>query len=196
MVTDLFVKPDHGARMSPVRELYIDIDGIRGSVRYPPLRQVLILSRDTIEEFELSPGDLQENIIISGIDIHALRSGTTINIGACHIRLTFHCEPCRKIAHRVSLAQIAHRRGVLGSFLNKGVICVGDEVVIGQKHFEEIPYNVGERIRWYLRKCRCPVSVVQLVEDVGLSRSYCRAIPAIVRHTPDIDPNMIIYGAH
>lgn len=46
------------------------------------------------------------------------------------IRLTFHCEPCRKILKLVDPKTNLHRRGVFGTFLNSGRMRVNDAFAV------------------------------------------------------------------
>ena len=193
VIKHLFVKSKHGNPMRSVMAFGVGPNGIEGNVYCQPLRQVLIVPTQSLTEFSLKPGCLRENIVIDGIDLHKLESGTIIQIGCVRIRLTFHCEPCRKVADKVSLKKIIHKRGVLGSFLNNGVIKVGDAVAVGAKGFDAIPYRIDDRIKWYLDKQDKPVAVSKLVFDIGLSNSYCRAIPNLVRNRDDIRKELILY---
>lgn len=180
--------------MRPVIAFWAGPNGIEGHVYCQPLRQVLIVPTQVLREFKLEPGDLRENIVIDGFDLHKLESGTVIQIGNVRIRLTFHCEPCGKITDRVSPRKITHKRGVLGSFLNSGVISVGDAVLVGGKSFDSIPYRIADRIKWYLDKQDKPVPVSKLVFDIGLPNSYCRAIPNLVKNRDDIRKELILYN--
>lgn len=182
--------------MRPVIAFGVGPNGIEGHVYCQPLRQVLIVPTQSLTEFNLNPGDLRENIVLDGLDLHKLESGTVIQIGSVRIRLTFHCEPCRKIANMVSLRKITHKRGVLGSFLNNGVIKEGDAVLVGGKSFDAIPYRIDDRIKWYLDKQDKPVPVSKLAFDIGLSHSYCRAIPNLVRNRDDIRKELILYKSN
>ena len=182
--------------MRPVIAFGVGPNGIEGHVHCQPLRQVLIVPTQSLTEFNLNPGDLRENIVVDGLDVHKLESGTVIRIGSVRIRLTFHCEPCRKIANMVSLRKITHKRGALGSFLNNGVIKVGDAILVGDKSFDAIPYRIDDRIKWYLDKQAKPVPVSKLAFDIGLSNSYCRAIPNLVGNRDDIRKELILYKSN
>ncbi len=135
-VTDLFLKLKKGNYPSmpvvPVQELKVNQNGIVGAVPAVPNRQVLILPQQTLTEFQLSKGQLGENILIEGFDIHELDAGTVISIGEVDIRLNFHCEPCINLKDHfnVDLKAIRHKRGYLGTFLNEGTIHLGDELNI------------------------------------------------------------------
>lgn len=196
IVRHLFVKDAHGTPMRSVMAFGVGPNGIEGNVYCQPLRQVLIVPTQSLTEFDLKPGDLGENMVVDGIDLHKLESGTVIQIGSVRIRLTFHCEPCRKIADKVNLKKITHKRGVLGNFLNTGIIKVGDAGAAGAKSFDAIPYRIDDRIKWYLDKQDKPVPVSKLAFDIGLSNSYCRAIPNLVRNRDDIRKELILYECH
>lgn len=193
VIKHLFVKSKRGNPMRPVLALGVGPNGIEGNVYCQPLRQVLIVPTQSLTEFNLKPGDLRENIVVEGFDVHKLESGTVIQIGCVRIRLTFHCESCKKVADMVSLKKITHKRGVLGSFLSNGIIKVGDTVVVEDKSFDAIPYRIVDRIKWYLDKQDKPVPVSKLAFDIGLSNSYCRAIPNLVRNRDDIRKELILY---
>ncbi|WP_265271172.1 MOSC domain-containing protein [Nostoc sp. KVJ3] len=79
-------------------------------------RQVLIVMDEDILNLSIQPGDLRENIVVTGIGFDNFIPGSllTFESGAA-IRLTFHCEPCKRIAHLVeSLKSIQGKRGILG----------------------------------------------------------------------------------
>ena len=192
-VKNLFIKDKRGSCMRSVESLDASPKGIYGNVPCLPLRQVLIVPNQTLTEFDLCPGDLRENILIDGLDVHKLESGTVIQIGCVKIRLTFHCEPCKTIKNKVSLKKILHKRGVLGVFLDSGLINIGDEIIVRDKSHDSIPYNIADRIQWYLDKQDSPVPVSKLVFDIGLSISYCRAIPNLIRKRDNMKSHLILY---
>jgi MOSC domain-containing protein YiiM len=180
-VTHLFLKQSHGGALQPVGSLDHGTDGIRGNVTCAPFRQVLIASQSVTAECGLQPGDLRENIVIDFDALYELPSGTVVQIGQALIRLTFHCEPCRKILGLVPFDRIAHKRGVLGSFLNKGTISVGDRFSVTEHKFEEIPYAVSDRIRWFLKSGDPSAAAVDLVHSIGLPMSSAKAVPGLLR---------------
>jgi MOSC domain-containing protein YiiM len=179
-ITSLFVKRSHGERVEAVRELGFGPHGIATGVPCSPLRQVLITSRSVTADCGLAPGDLRENIEVDVDDLYDLPSGSVIRIGAALIRLTFHCEPCKKITHLVAFDTIVHRRGYLGSFLNRGTIALGDTFTVTGEMLEAIPYAVKDRVRWFLGKQNAALGVKELVHGLGLPSSYARAMPRLV----------------
>lgn len=180
-VTNLFLKHRHGGALQSVGSISYSKDGIRGNVSCAPFRQVLIASQAVTAECGLKPGDLRENIVVDFGPLYELPSGTVVQIGQALIRLTFHCEPCKKILHLVEFDCIVHRRGVLGSFLNEGTISVGDRFSVTDQKFEEIPYAASDRIRWFLKQGRPSGAAIDLVHMVGLPASYAKAIPSLLR---------------
>ena len=179
-VTDLFIKRAHGARLEPVAELDVSPQGIAGGVSCSPLRQVLITSRSVTQDCGLQAGALRENIVVDCPEFYDLPSGTVVNIGAAHVRLTFHCEPCKKILHLIDFDSILHKRGYLGCFLNSARIATGDAVATTEQKLEAIPYAVMDRMRWFLGKQNAGLAAIDLAHGLGLPSSYARAIPRLL----------------
>lgn len=179
-ITNLFIKRAHGRTMDPVSRLEFGLQGVAGGVRCSPLRQVLVTSRAVTAECGLQPGDLRETIEVDFDDLYDLPSGTVVKIGDALIRLTFHCEPCKKILHLASFDQIVHKRGFLGCFLNSGTIALGDPVSVTGEQLESIPYAVKDRIRWFFGKQNASLAALDLAHALGLPSSYARAIPRLV----------------
>jgi len=179
-VTHLFVKRAHDTPMAPVRDLAFSPRGITAGVRASPLRQVLLTSRAVSEDCGLEPGDLRENIEVDFDGLYELPSGSVIRIGEALIRLTFHCEPCKKILHLVGFDEIVHKRGYLGCFLNDGTVALGDAVTVTDERLESIPYAVKDRIRWFLGKNNAALAALDLVHALGLPSSSARVVPRLV----------------
>ncbi len=179
-VTSLFVKRAHGTPMQTVGALECTPQGLTAGVRCSPLRQVLITSRSVTAACGLAPGDLRENIEVDRDDLYALPSGTVIRIGDALVRLTFHCEPCKKILHLATFDEIVHKRGYLGCFLNSATIALGDAMTVTEETLEAIPYAVKDRIRWFLAKQNAVLGARDIVHGLGLPSSYARAMPRLV----------------
>lgn len=179
-VTELFIKLAHGAPMQSAAAIVCSPRGIAGSVPVAPFRQALIASLAVTAELGLKPGDLRENIAVDCDDLYDLPSGTVVTIGKARLRLTFHCEPCRKILKLIEFDRILHRRGVFGMFLNDAPIALGDEFAVTDQRFEEIPYAINERIRWFLKKHGARTAALDLVHALGLPASSGRTMPRLV----------------
>lgn len=196
-VTNLFLKPAPRQEMRPVKRLLFSRNGINGNVPCQPLRQVLISSLPVANACGLLPGDLRENIVVDDGQLYELQSGAVVEVGEARIRLTFHCEPCKGVLSKIKLRDIVHKRGVLGCFLNSGrKIDVGDRFSVATEQFMPIPYEVKDRIRWYVAQQNTPVAADKLVYEIGLSKSYLRALPALIRRTPGLDPASITFKSH
>jgi MOSC domain-containing protein YiiM len=179
-VTQLFIKPLHDAPLQPATAIACSARGIAGGVPCAPFRQALIASRAVTADLGLKPGDQRENIVVDCDDLYDLPSGTVVTIGQARLRLTFHCEPCRKILKLIEFDRIVHRRGVFGMFLNAAQIALGDELAVTEQQFEEIPYAINERIRWFLKKQGGRAAVLDLVHTLGLPASSGRAMPRLL----------------
>jgi len=193
VVTLLLIKPESKKPLSLVDHFIFNENGIVGNITCLPLRQVLIVPTCTTEEFKLKPGDLMENILVEYDALYSLPSGTVVKIGDAHIRLTFHCEPCGRIKDKVNLKSITHKRGYLGQFLNSGGIKIGDRLEVTKQRLEPIPYDVKERIVWFLKKQEQPVPVSVLLREVGLSLGYARAVPALFKGIPNEYHNLVFF---
>jgi MOSC domain-containing protein YiiM len=180
-VTHLFLKHSHGGALQSVGSFDYGTTGIRGNVACAPFRHVLIAAQSVMTECGLLPGDLRENIVVDFDALYELPSGTVLRIGQALIRLTFHCEPCRKILSLIPFERIVHKRGVLGSFLNAGTISVGDRFSVTEQKLEEIPYEVSDRIRWFLKTRDRSAAALDLVHSIGLPVSAAKAVPGLLR---------------
>ena len=103
------------------------------------------------------------------------------------IRLTFYCEPCKRIAHLVdSLDAIREKRGILGIVIQTGKIEVGDIADIKPNYFSalsEIPY---ERFLTFLNQIPegKVVTYKQVFKCIGVDKSYFRVFPLYLKKTP------------
>lgn len=87
------------------------------------------------------------------------------------------------------------QRGYLAIVLTSGTIRVGDLVTVGEVEFEAIPFDLKARIAWHLERQTKAVPVTTLVHDVGLSVSYCRAMPRILGQIPGAREKVTFGGA-
>lgn len=192
-VQKLFLKEPLANTLREVDSFEVTKKGIVGAKVALPQRHILILTTQIIERFDLEPGDLKENILIDGLDIHALPSGTVIQIGEVQIRLTYHCEPCKQIKDVVDLKKIEHQRGYLGTVLNKGEIKIGDTLTVLDITYDSIPYTIKDRIMWYLDQQKNPVSIKKLAYGISVSPSYYRAIPNMLKKMDPKYMNLVNY---
>ena len=95
------------------------------------VRQVLLMERETLDQLELKPGQLKENITTAGLDLSQAQAGQVLFIGdGVTMEIVGPCEPCGKMdAIRPGLREgIDGRRGILAMVINGGPIKVGDSI--------------------------------------------------------------------
>ena len=133
-VTALFTKPGSGQPMKQSESLQLIAGkGIDGDDSYGRKhRQVLFVDKAILDQFDLSPGDLRENITVTGIDLKAVSARSRISIGKTELLVQGECTPCSKMDEiRPGLQDaLREQRGILASVTTNGRIHVGDPVVI------------------------------------------------------------------
>lgn len=107
--------------------------GLQGDRHAIPnsLRQVLIIDLNTLDHFGLKPGQVRENITVSGLDIHKCLPGQLLQIGENVIlAVTGLCEPCSRMDEiRGGLQRkMDGKRGVLAFVVHGGPLHIGDHV--------------------------------------------------------------------
>ncbi|MBD2473007.1 MGMT family protein [Nostoc sp. FACHB-145] len=189
-VLNLFVKQQHRAAMKEVEVISLKIGhGIEGDVNANPIipRQVLVVRYEDISDLGIPPGELRENIVIAGIQPENFTPGSLMSFDSgAAIRLTFHCEPCKRIAHLVdSLKILQAKRGILGVVINSGRICIGDNVHIETDKFPALSENPYERFLEFILKVPAGkvVTYQQIIQAIGVDNSYLRAIPLYLKKT-------------
>ena len=124
--------PMNSVESAQMREGY-GIEGDRHAVSegVRTKRQVLLIDQETLHKFELSPGEVRENITTSGIDLHSLSEGQRLALGGeAVVEITGHCAPCSRmdeIREGYSTALEGHR-GMLASVVRGGEVAVGHTV--------------------------------------------------------------------
>ena len=187
-VKHLFVKQRHKASMSASSKIDLCQEyGVQGDVnanRHSP-RQVLIVDEQNLREFSIAPGELRENIVLSGVNSATFKPGARLAFSdGAAIRLTFYCEPCKQVARLVdSLKSIEQKRGILGVVVKDGEIATGDSVVVEPNYFpalSEIPYkrflNLVDKIPWGR-----VITYKQILTSMGVDRSYYRVMPLYLK---------------
>jgi MOSC domain-containing protein YiiM len=95
-------------------------------------RQVLIIERELLDEFQLPVGDVRENITVQGMQLAGMAAGTRIRAGQALLEATLDCAPCQFIEDkRPGLrAAMEGKRGTLFKVIEGGEINVGDEIAV------------------------------------------------------------------
>lgn len=189
-VNNLFLKRRHGIPMTETQNLNLIKEyGIEGDVNAHGMspRQILIANYEYLVEKSISPGDLRENVVIKNVNLKQFKPGAIVEFsGGVQIRLTFYCEPCKRILHLVdSLKSIEKKRGILGVVIKEGKINLGDSAIIIPNCFAPLPEKPYERFIDFLAKVPSGkvVSYKQIVKGIGVAESYFRAIPTYIKKT-------------
>ncbi|MEH2239878.1 MAG: MGMT family protein [Nostoc sp.] len=193
-IMHLFTKVKPGSAMVELKTLNLKVGhGIKGDINADPIspRQVLIVRYEDILDLSIQPGELRENIMVTGIEFDNFIPGSllTFESGAA-IRLTFHCEPCKRIAHLVELLKsIQGKRGILGVVIKSGKIQVGSNFQVQANKFPALSENPYERFLSFIIKI--PIGKVvtykQIIKGMGVDNSYLRAIPTYLKKTSAAD---------
>jgi MOSC domain-containing protein YiiM len=95
-------------------------------------RQVLIIERELLDEFQLPTGEVRENITVQGIQLAGMAPGTRVRVGQAVLEATLDCAPCQFIEDkRPGLrAMMEGKRGTLFKVIEGGEIQVGDAIRI------------------------------------------------------------------
>jgi MOSC domain-containing protein YiiM len=133
-VIHLQIKPAAGAPMQPVSSVTaiagygLKDDASAGHSQ----RQVLIIERELLDEFQLPAGDVRENITVQGIQLSGTAPGTRVRAGRALLEVTLDCKPCEFIEDkRPGLrAAMEGKRGTLFKVIEGGEISLGDEITI------------------------------------------------------------------
>ncbi len=133
-VVHLQLKPAEGASMQVVTSVEaIANHGLRDDANAGrSKRQVLLIERERLDEFQLPMGGVRENITVQGIQLAGLAAGTRVRVGQALLEVTLDCAPCQFIEDkRPGLrAAMEGKRGTLFKVIEGGEIKVGDEVVV------------------------------------------------------------------
>jgi MOSC domain-containing protein YiiM len=103
--------------------------GLVGDLSYgTKKRQVLLIEGETLAEFGLAPGRVQENVVVQGKALAGTPPGTRLALGETVLEVTGDCAPCAFIDDiRPGLREaMAGRRGTLAVVVSGGAIRAGD----------------------------------------------------------------------
>ena len=133
-VRSIFIKREKGGKpipLSSVRAIAGGLDGDHhtGSSRQ---RQILLMSGHILDELDVKPGAISENVVIDGIDVMALQEGQKLRLGDAFVAVTIPCDPCVQMDRVRSGLQDAlqNRRGMFVKVLAPGTVRAGDRVEV------------------------------------------------------------------
>jgi MOSC domain-containing protein YiiM len=121
----------------------------------PNLRQVHLIASETLAEandagYDVTPGDLGENITTSGLDLIELPVGTTLRIGDALLALTGLRNPCVHIdafaeglqgqmLGRDENGKLVLKTGVMSVVVRSGTVSTGDDILVAAPAGEPMP---------------------------------------------------------
>ena len=132
-ITNLYIARVKGTPSDPVQKATaisgLGLEGDRSAYE-GNTRQVLFVDKEILDGFGLEPGQVKENITVTGLNVAQVQPGQVFTIGDVTLEAVGDCEPCGKMdAIRLGLKdQIQGKRGMLAKVINGGGIKVGDSV--------------------------------------------------------------------
>lgn len=130
--------PDHYAR-APLQAATLEAGrGIVTDRKSRPERELNLMALETLEQlraegYRTAPGQMGEQIVVSGIAIDRLAAGTRLRLGTAAIievvKPRTGCDRLRQV-QGCTLGQVAGRLGVMARVLVGGTIHVGDTVAL------------------------------------------------------------------
>jgi MOSC domain-containing protein YiiM len=131
--------PDHYARVPRESALLAPGRGIEGDRKGgSEKRQLNVMAAETLaqlcgEGFRTGPGEMGEQLVVSGIGVDGLAAGTQLRIGAeVIIEVTLPRTGCARFEHIQGkpASAVAARLGVMARVVAGGTLRVGDAVVL------------------------------------------------------------------
>lgn len=117
---------------------------VRRDPSQPNLRQVHLMPIELFDRlarrgYDVSPGDLGENVTTSGLDLHGLPTGTRLTLGTAQLEITGLRNPChqiddfrpgllREVLHRGDDGTVVRLAGVMAVVRDGGVVRPGDPI--------------------------------------------------------------------
>ena len=94
-------------------------------------RQILLMDAEHLEDLELRPGDVREQVTVRGIDLGKLVFGARLRVGTAVLEVAGPCHPCERMEEiRPGLrAALEGRRGRFVRVVQAGSFAVGDAIV-------------------------------------------------------------------
>src|SRR5688572_33173178 len=135
VVRALFIGLDKKTRPIAVSQVQATSSGFDGDYHArssgpASRRHILLMSSSILNELDLEPGTINENVVIDGLDVMSLSQGQKLRMGSALVEVTIPCEPCIQMERvRPGLrAALQNRRGMFVRVITPGEINVGDLV--------------------------------------------------------------------
>ena len=135
-ITNLHIARVKGTPSDPVQEATaisgLGLEGDRSAYE-GNTRQVLFVDKEILDGAGLVPGQVKENITVTGMNVSQVQPDQMFTIGDnVTLEAVGDCEACGKMdAIRMGLMdEIQGKRGMLAKVINGGSIKVGDSVTV------------------------------------------------------------------
>jgi MOSC domain-containing protein YiiM len=112
----------------------VALKGLVGDIAFGrSRRQLLLTDRADLDHFHLQPGEVRENITLTGVPLAGLPRGSRLQLGDVIVEITGDCTPCEQIEElRPGLQdEIRGRRGMLARVVKGGTFREGDPARLG-----------------------------------------------------------------
>src|SRR5437762_13372850 len=133
-VRAIFIKRQKGEKPVSLLSVQAIAGGLEGDhhTGSSRKRQILLMSGDVLNELQIEPGAIYENVVIDGIDVMPLREGQQLRLGEALVDVTIPCDPCIQMDRvRPGLREaLNHRRGMFVKVISPGTVRVGDRVEV------------------------------------------------------------------
>ena len=140
-VRALFVTPEKKAKPVSLSSVKTNDRGFDGDfhAKAANRRQILMISGSVLDDLELGPGAVFENVVVDGLDVMSFAEGQQLRMGETLLEVTIPCEPCGMMdGVRYGLRNVLKdRRGMFAKVITKGIVHVGDSVILCPKSVAE-----------------------------------------------------------
>lgn len=136
------LRPARLAPLQPVDAVLLTERGLEGDHATGGLRAVTLIQAEHLPVIaalahrgEVAPGTLRRNILISGLNLSALR-GCVLTLGEAQVRITGPCAPCSRMEAALGPGGYNAMRGHGGwcaEVVRVGRVAVGDGVRVGDQ---------------------------------------------------------------
>ncbi|TFL19170.1 MOSC domain-containing protein [Jannaschia formosa] len=130
------LRPERRADMAAVEAAEIAEGGLDGDHSRPGKRAVTLVQAEHLPviaalcEGEVTPQALRRNLVVSGLNLAALR-GREVAVGEAVLRITGPCAPCSRMEEtlgRGGYSAVRHHGGWCASVVTPGRVALGDGV--------------------------------------------------------------------
>lgn len=132
IVRAIFIKPEKGGKAMPLQSVEAVAGGFAGDYHAgaSKRRQILLISSSILNELNIEPGAIYENVVVDGLDVMALQEGQQLRLGDALVSVTVPCEPCIQMdrVRRGLQDALQNRRGMFVRVIAPGVVRVRDRV--------------------------------------------------------------------